>query len=247
MTVDPKAAAAGRFPSTLWSRIRETGAADLSVRRAAWDELAQKYWRPIYAYIRAKWNRPSEEATDLAQDFFAWMLETDFPGRADPERGRFRIFVKTSLENYLRNDEYARRRQKRGGDRRILELDGLAAAGGAIQLKDPSGRSPEEILEGAWTAELLSTAARVLEERLRCEAKEIAFALFRDYYLAEGPQARHEDLATRYGVSASDVHNSLKLARQAFRRILEDLVQETVDGPDELREELQALFGPNLP
>src|ERR1043165_2878931 len=137
---------AGRFPSTLWSRIRETGAADVSVRRAAWDELARKYWRPIYVYIRARWSRPPEEATDLAQDFFAWMMETEFPGRADPERGRFRIFVKTSVENYLKNDEFARRTLKRGGDRRILELDGLASNGAVVQIPDPAGRSPEEIL-----------------------------------------------------------------------------------------------------
>jgi RNA polymerase sigma-70 factor (ECF subfamily) len=238
---------AGRFPSTLWSRIRETGSADLSVRRAAWDELARNYWRPIYVYIRAKWGRPQDEATDLAQDFFAWMMETQFPGRADPERGRFRIFVKSSLENYLRNDEYARRTQKRGGDRRILELDGLAAMGAVVQLLDPAGRSPEEILEGAWTAELLSRAARELEDILRREARENAFALFRDYYLAEGPELRHEDLAERYGISSSDVHNGLKHARQTYRRVLETLVAETVDGPEELREELQLLFGPRLP
>ena len=37
-----------------------------------------------------------KDAKDLAQDFFLWMMESDFLSRADRGRGRFRVFVKVA-------------------------------------------------------------------------------------------------------------------------------------------------------
>src|SRR5262245_12942315 len=129
------------FPSTCWSRFL-VGAArkDAGATRPAAETLARDYWKPIYAYVRAKAARSNEDAKDLTQDFFVWMMETDFLSRADPARGRFRAFVQVALKHYLANRERDARREKRGGDQKLLTLGEIVDWG----VPDPAGRPPEE-------------------------------------------------------------------------------------------------------
>src|SRR5262247_2974500 len=154
----------GLFPSTLWTQVLNVGEADAAKRSAAWEELAARYWKPVYVHIRAQGSRSNEETLDLTQGFFAWMIETEFPARADPRRGRFRHFLKSALENFLRMDARARGRLKRGGDRRFIRLEGT-------ELSDAGSASPESAYETAWKRELLLRAAGALKEKYRRRGK----------------------------------------------------------------------------
>ncbi len=231
------------FPSTCWSRFLGSAPSDERQRRAAMEELARHYWKAIYSYVRAKWAKTIEEAKDLTQDFFVWTMESDFLGRADPSRGKFRAFVKVALEHFLSNQERDRRAQKRGGDRKILALDGMWTETAGLEILDRAGRTPEEALDETWKNELLSRAERLLEEHLRREGKELQFRIFRDYYLDEADELDYQEVAARYGIGRPEVLQRLRQARESFRAIVTDLLAETVQGPDELREELRALFG----
>lgn len=226
------------FPSTQWSQFLRGPAGDDATRKSSLQALALKYWKPVYYYIRLRWSKSNEDAKDLTQDFFLWMMETDFVGQADPQRGRFRSFVKVALEQYLRGEERKRRTQKRGGEHRILNLDGAA-----FEVPDPSEPASGEIMDEAWKDELLARATGHLAESYRREGKETYFQVFREYYLRESDGLGHEELATKYGIPTTDVSNYLTHAKRRFRAILKDLVAETVRGPDELREEFKALFG----
>lgn len=226
------------FPTTCWSRLA-AAEGDAAAARAALDVLARRYWRPIASYVRARWAKSDEEALDATQGFFLWMMERGFVTRADPARGRFRAFVKASLENYLRDLERERRTLKRGGGAAFLGLDELEE--GASVLPDPSSRSPEELLDDLWRRTLFREAAELLEEELCARGKPVAFALFRDRYLAEETLG-HEELARRHGVSRVDVSNHLTRAKQRFRAHLRRLVLETVGEDEELRVELAWLL-----
>src|SRR5262245_53518495 len=111
------------FPSTCWSRFMGHADATPEARAETFETLAGSYWKPIYAYVRARFGKSVEDAKDLTQEFFVWMMETDFLDRPDPARGRFRGFVKAALHNYFLNRERNARTQKRGGDRRFVPLD----------------------------------------------------------------------------------------------------------------------------
>ena len=111
------------FPDTRWSRLLG-GRAD----EAAAADLARTYWKPVYAYVRAKWGKSNEDAKDLAQDFFVWMIETGFVAKADRDRGRFRAFVKVALNHYIANEEEKRRREKRGGGRASISFAKTSSA-----------------------------------------------------------------------------------------------------------------------
>ena len=50
---------AGAFPSTRWSRIVGGEAAEPD-----WNALAQRYWRPVYGYLRRRWRQSNEDAKD---------------------------------------------------------------------------------------------------------------------------------------------------------------------------------------
>src|SRR5437667_161954 len=78
-----------RFPLTRRSVIEAARSIDAQERERALEVLCAAYWRPVYKYVRWRWNRPVEAAQDLTQGFFAELLE----------RARtFRLFEAYDLE-----------------------------------------------------------------------------------------------------------------------------------------------------
>lgn len=226
------------FPSTCWSRL---AAGDEAAAGRALEVLAQAYWRPIAAFVRARWARTDDEARDATQEFFVWMLESGFLRRADPARGRFRGFVKTCLRNFLQDRERARRAWKRGGQHAVLSLDGAGENDPTPEPADPRAGEPDEALDAAWRRELLARASEALEAELAGRGKPVVFAVFRDFYLAD-LDLDYAALAARHGITTVDVSNHLMLAKRRYRALLRSAVLETVGSDEELRAELAWLF-----
>jgi DNA-directed RNA polymerase specialized sigma24 family protein len=83
------------------------------------ETLAQAYWRPVHAWLRLNLRGGAEDAADVAQDFFVWMMQSDFLARADPARGRFRAYLRTALRHFVIDRRRRERTQKHGGQRGI--------------------------------------------------------------------------------------------------------------------------------
>jgi hypothetical protein len=79
------------FVTTHWSLVLKAGG-DTTRARAPLEQLCRQYWRPLYHYIRRR-GYGVEDAQDLAQGFFARLLERQVLAQADPHRGRFRSFL----------------------------------------------------------------------------------------------------------------------------------------------------------
>jgi RNA polymerase sigma factor (sigma-70 family) len=218
------------FPSTRWSRIlpRE-GSRDL-------EALARDYARPIRAYLAAKFRLRDEDTCDLAQDAFAWILETRFFERADPAKGRFRGFLKKALARFAIDHLRKQGAAKRGGGRVHEPIDP------ASDRADPKSPTPDQALDDAWRRDLLERARQSLEEELSAGGKRTYYLLFRDYFLDEAEDADHEALARRYAISKTDVSNWLDHAKKRYRARLRALVLDTVSGADELGEEMRWLM-----
>jgi len=84
-----------RFQTTRWSLI-EAARDDPDRSRAALEELCAAYRPPVLAYVRHS-GYGRADAEDLTQSFFLRFLESGWYGRADPERGRFRSLLLTTL------------------------------------------------------------------------------------------------------------------------------------------------------
>jgi len=235
----------GFFPPTRVSIVEAARSADVRERRRALETLVAAYWRPVYRHVRRKWGKSHEEAADLTQDFFADLLARDLLARFDPGRARLRTYLRVCVDGLVANAAKAAARQKRGGGAVLLSLD-FEGARDELERSAPSGAdSPEREFEKEWARSVLSLGLARLHAELDGRAKGISARLFEIYDLGtEGdPPPPYAELALRFGVSVSDVTNSLSLARREFRRIVLGLLREMTGSEEEYRLEARALLG----
>jgi RNA polymerase sigma-70 factor (ECF subfamily) len=91
-------AGASNFPSTSWSLVVAAAANSTSDSRASLAKICEAYWPPVYAFVR-RIGYDRDQAQDLTQAFFATMLEKNYLGNANRERGRFRTFLLASVKH----------------------------------------------------------------------------------------------------------------------------------------------------
>src|SRR5450759_5926157 len=103
-----------QFPTTRWTLVVAAGDPPRKEARSALVYLFYNHWYPLYAYLRRR-GYPAHQAQDLTQEFFIRVLEGRYLDRADPEKGRFRSFILTSLTLFVADEEDRDRAQKRGG------------------------------------------------------------------------------------------------------------------------------------
>jgi RNA polymerase sigma factor (sigma-70 family) len=153
------------FPTTRWTLVIAAADPQRQEARAALASLCERYWYPIYAYVRRR-GYPADQAQDLTQEFFIRLLDGRYLDRADPEKGRFRAFILTSLKFFLADEGDRGRAQKRGGGI-VLSFD-LSSGDERYQREPAHNETPERIFERRW---VLSMLDRVLD-RLRTEFVE---------------------------------------------------------------------------
>ena len=83
-----RAHAPDAFVTTRWSVVLGAGQRLDPNAASALIELCQRYWYPLYAYVRRRGN-DADEARELTQEFFLRLLEKNTLAVAAPERGRF--------------------------------------------------------------------------------------------------------------------------------------------------------------
>lgn len=228
---------AAPFPTTIWSEVRR-GGARAEDRATALEGLARRYQGPAEAWLRAALGLGREEAHELFQEFFAWMLASDFLAKAERERGRFRGFLKLALRRFATDEHRRATAEKRGGGARLEPLD----APDAREPVDHGQPTPEEALDQAWRAALVDEAFERTRRVLEGRERGLVFAVFREHYLAPGPEADYRTLAARHGITTTDVSNFLQRAKALYRQELRALVLDTVATPEDLGAELAWLF-----
>ena len=138
----------GGFETTHWSIVLQAGKREDRDADAALAALCQRYWFPLYAYVR-RHVADSHDAQDLTQEFFARLLEKHYLAVADPQRGKFRCFLLASLKHFLTNEWKRGHAQKRGGGLRPLRLD-LEAGESRLGLQPADDMTPERLFERQW-------------------------------------------------------------------------------------------------
>ncbi|HKW32949.1 MAG TPA: hypothetical protein VJN92_08085 [Candidatus Acidoferrum sp.] len=239
-----------RFPPTRRSVIEAVGSIDAEERQQALEALCAAYWRPIYKYIRLRWNRPTEEAQDLTQGFFVEVLERELLKKFDPKKARLRTYLRVCVDSFVSNEDKAGRRQKRGGNMAHVALDFAAAEeelGGAVMdpAAIPAPESLEEFFEKEWLRSLFSLAVEELRELCNARGRERTFRLFETYDLESHDKISYEQLAKDYAIAVTDVTNALAWARREFRRIALERLRELCGSEEEFQREARATFGGN--
>lgn len=230
-----------RFPVTPWSAIIRAGKADPGARAAALERLLTAYWRPIYVYVRRKWNRSNEDSKDLTQAFVAHILEKDLFSAADKARGRFRALLRTSLENFLRNQYAESQALMRGGGRKIHSLEMAMENEGEVPVPDEG--SPEDVFRTEWVRAIFSRAVDQLRREYDAKGKQVYRKVFERYQFGGEEGLSYETVAKEFGLKIWDVTNYLADARRRLREIITEQVKEYCVSDDEFREEMNELFG----
>lgn len=125
--------------------------------------LCRTYWFPLYAFVRRQGRNP-HDAQDLAQEFFARLLQNEYLKSAAPEKGRFRMFLLVALKRFMANEWDHQHAQKRGGKTLILSMDeewaeSRFAAEPGLELQ------PDLLFDQQWAVTLLErTMTRLRDE-----------------------------------------------------------------------------------
>lgn len=241
----------GSFPATRLSVVRALGSRDEAVRRPAFAELVDGYWRPSYKYVRVRWRLPSEDAEDLTQEFFTRAFEKRYLEGYDPARARFRTYLRTCLDRFAANRRRADRRLKRGGGAAELSVD-FAGAEAEIRLAGSgagafAGAAPEADPEAwfhrEWRRSLFRAAVAELRELCRGSGKEVRFTVFERYDLRGGDGLTYARLGEELGIPATQVTNHLAWARRELRRIVLERLARVCASEEEMAAEARDLLG----
>jgi RNA polymerase sigma factor (sigma-70 family) len=238
----------GSFPQTHMALVRATCSADPNERTRALAEILESYWKPIYKYLRIRWQISNEDAKDLTQGFLAQALEKSFFEKFDPARARFRTYLRVAVDGFVANEKKSLGRQKRGGDIDHYSLDFVGAEEEWAALRPANDE--DEFFRREWIRSLFGLAVEELRRQCHEVDKDLHFLLFQRYDLEalelETPLT-YEQLAEEHRISPSQVTNHLAYARREFRRIVLDKLRAASGSEEEFRAEAQQLLGGAAP
>jgi RNA polymerase sigma factor (sigma-70 family) len=237
-----------RFPPTRWSVIDAARSTDEAERTRAMDTLCAAYWKPVYKYVRLRWNRPTADAQDLTQGFFVQIIERGLLEKFDSAKSRLRTYLRVCVDSFLINEDKAAKRLKRGGNASHVALDFAGAEeelGGAVMdpASIPSPESLEEFFEKEWIRGLFELAVEDLRKLCEANERERTFRLFEEYDLVGDETISYDKLAEEYGIEVTDVTNALSWARREFRRGALERLREICGSDEEFQREARAVFG----
>jgi RNA polymerase sigma factor (sigma-70 family) len=227
------------FVTTHWSVVLSANDHDSFHSAQALETLCRTYWHPLYAFVKRRGYSPAD-AEDLTQAFFAWLLERNWLGRADQQRGRFRSFLLTSIGNFLANEWDKARTQKRGSGR-IVSLQGHETETGCV-LEPAEGLTPEQSFEWRWALTLLDQVMNRLSAEFVRDGKTELFATLKPCLLGERTALPYATLASKLAMTEGSVKVAVHRLRQRYRQLLRDEIASTVAKPEEVEDELRYLF-----
>lgn len=208
------------FPATAWSVIRGAQDEDEREKSRALERLLSVYWRPVY-----------------------WSLRLDWRASPDEAKGRFRAWVKVTLEHFMLDERRRRATRREAFEHRMVHLDDLSAVEADAPTNDaaPDARFERELMRS-----ILRQAKGDLRRQCERAGKSSQFRWFEEFHLdasADDPgRPTYEQLAKSCGASTHDVKNGLAELRARFRKLVLAYVRDGVSDDEELAAEVREVF-----
>lgn len=229
------------FTTTQWSLVLTAADSRDPGSRQALAALCEAYWYPVYVLVRHA-RRDPEAARDLTQGFFVELLDKNLLKVADPDRGRFRCFLRTALRHYLSHERRERAALKRGGGRPVLSLD-FQEAESRWRHEPVETTTPETLFEKRWAHTLLTRALTRLRTEMEGTPEHAArFQRLRPFLTDQRPRERYGEAAAALGMSEAAIKKAVQRLRRRFGDILRGEVSQTVQEPQDTEEEIRHLF-----
>lgn len=228
-------------PLTRWSLVLQVQTGDPRAREAALNELLSVYHPVLQNFLTSGMGIPPHAAEDLIQGFVAdKVLRNDMLGDARPARGRFRNFMFKALKNYaldVLRKQHARKRAPAEASPPDPEV---------LQNVPSTDASLEDRYNLDWARHTLAEVVRRM--RAECEQKgrpdlwEIFDGRILQPLLGSENSLPYEILVARYGFqSPIQASNALITAKRMFKRLLEEVVRDTVETDAQVEEEIREM------
>jgi len=227
------------FPPTRISLIQKLQ--DTRQRQEVLDTLFELYWMPVYKYLRMKWSKNEEDAKDLTQSFFLRSVEKNFFSGYNPEKARFRTFLRTCLDGFAANDLKAQNATKRGGQALHVTIDFKTAENELKELQ--TLETPEKTFEKDWIRSVFRISLEKFARECEQKGKENVYRIFERYEMDSHEDISYKDLALEFAVPVSQITNYLSDARRQFRRTVLETLRDSTASDEEFRSEVRSLLG----
>ena len=229
-----------QFATTRWSIVVSAGQNSCPNSRQALATLCEVYWVPLYGYVRRRVDSVAE-ANDVTQAFFAELLEKNFVKAADPQRGKFRAFLLTSLKNFLSKRWASQRALKRGGGQSVISLD-FATADSEFRMEPSSGLTAEQLYDRDWAMALLQRIMQRLKDEFESNGKATQYEQLKPFLVGEHEGLTWADAAASLKISEAAAKMAGSRMRRRYRELLRMEISETVCSPEEVDDEIRNLF-----
>jgi DNA-directed RNA polymerase specialized sigma24 family protein len=233
-------APSGRFCTTHWSVVLAAGGGDSESSRGALETLCRGYWYPIYVYVRRKGHNP-DDAQELTQEFFAQLIAKHHLKQADRNKGRFRTFLLATLEHFLAREWSRAHRQKRGGQFNFISLDEKSAEE-RYRIEPADNDTPEKKFLRQWALTVLRRTMDELERECEASGKKALFEQVRPLLAGNRERDAYGGIALRLEMGEGAVRVAVHRLRQRYGELLRREISQTVEGPEEVEEELRYLL-----
>jgi RNA polymerase sigma-70 factor (ECF subfamily) len=183
----------------------------------------------------------------VTQSFFARFLERRVHAAADPLRGRFRVFLRTALHNFVISTRASANAAHRKSSQPASGID-------PDQLASESDADlPDRAFERAWALLVVHRALRRLRAEARDAGKLELFERLQDFLLEPPDRDDYERVAQATATRSNTIAVATHRLRQRLRELVMRELADTVSDPAETDEEYAQLLavmrqsGPRAP
>lgn len=241
LTVDEQNTSPRMFPPTRWSLVAGACDAFTAVQLRALDELLSLYVPALKRFSVTSMRFSSDRAEDMVHGFVAdKVIEQKLLRQADRSKGKFRSFLLRCFTNYVNSEQRKERAAKRGPpSSQILSIEEQAE-------EIPAAGSLRHDFDLIWARQVISAAIDRMRHECGEKNRNEIWRLFEIRVLGpalgDADAVPYERLVTEFRLkSPSQAANLLLTAKRMFRRIIEDIVRETVGNDDQVAEEIRDL------
>jgi len=229
-----------QFQPTHWSLVLQAGDTSVPQAQDALGKLCQTYWFPLYAFIRRE-GIDSHQAKDLTQGFFLHLLESKLLKQAERERGRFRSFLLTCLENFMRDQWRREKAAKRGGKSITISINEDEAEemyrNMPIQEPDPARR-----FDRAWAATVINQVLENLQQAYAARGKSNLYEVLKQSLTGGLVPSSYAEAAAKLGMTKELLQVNLSRFKDAFGKTVRGEISQVVDSPAEIDDEIKYLM-----
>jgi RNA polymerase sigma-70 factor (ECF subfamily) len=202
--------------------------------------LLQRYWKPVYCYLRRK-GYGNEEAKDLTQGYFhEVVLNRRLVERADPAKGSFRSLLLHALRQYVIDEQRRQSAQRQIPKDKLVSLD----VAGLPELPEATDQlSPEESFNYAWKADVLERVLVEVKESYVKRGMETHWRLFHDRVvqplLQDNQPPSLKELCSQHNVkNEARASHMLDTVKRRLHSVLAKHVRQTVSSREDVEDEL---------